>query len=101
MKRPASTMGDMRRGNSQMIGTPATENVIKHGLELINNYVNDYVYSLDIDDMLEQLLKYSYEEKRKFDIIAAMSMSEIADEELMDIVPSQKNSVDNEWQDLG
>jgi hypothetical protein len=96
MKRPASTMGDMRRGNSQMIGTPATEAVIKHGLELINNFVNDYVYSLDLDDMLEQLLKYSYEEKRKFDIIASMEMCELADEELMDIAPSQKNQIDQE-----
>ena len=36
MKRPASTLGDMKRGNSQMIGVPATEAIIKHGLELIN-----------------------------------------------------------------
>ena len=103
MGRPEFAMSTKygKKAQKKLIGVPATDAVIKHGLELINNYVNDYVYSLDIDDMLEQLLKYSYEEKRKFDIIAAMSMSEIADEELMDIVPSQKNSVDNEWQDLG
>ena len=74
MKRPASTLGDMKRGNSQMIGVPATEAIIKHGLELINNFVNDYCYSIDIDEMLEQLLKYSWENKRKFDIIAAMEI---------------------------
>ena len=48
-----------------MIGVPATEYVIKHSLELINNFVNDYCYSMDIDPMLEQLLKYSYENKNK------------------------------------
>lgn len=96
MKRPAASMGDMKRGNSQMIGTPATEAVIKHCLELINNFVNDYVYSIDIDDMLEQLLKYSYENKRKFDIVAALSMSELADEELMDVTPTTVTQVDKE-----
>lgn len=101
MKRPAASMGDMRRGNSQMIGTPATEAVIKHGLELINNFVNDYVYSIDSDEILEQLLKYSYENKRKFDIVAALSMAELADEELMDVTPTTVDQTSAEWQNMG
>ena len=96
MKRPASTLGDMKRGNSQMIGVPATEAIIKHGLELINNFVNDYCYSIDIDEMLEQLLKYSWENKRKFDIIASMEMAEIADEELMNIRPAAQDKLAKE-----
>ena len=59
MRRPKATLGDVRRGNSQMLGVPASEHVIKHGLELINNFVNDYCYGIDSDEMLEQLLKYS------------------------------------------
>lgn len=101
MKRPASTLGDMKRGNSQMIGVPATEAIIKHGLELINNFVNDYCYSIDIDEMLEQLLKYSWENKRKFDIIAAMEMAEIADEELMNIRPAAQDKLAKEWKNIG
>lgn len=101
MKRPASTLGDMKRGNSQMIGVPATEAIIKHGLELINNFVNDYCYSIDIDEMLEQLLKYSWENKRKFDIIAAMEMAEIADEELMNIRPAAQDKLAKEWENIG
>lgn len=101
MKRPASTLGDMKRGNSQMIGVPATEAIIKHGLELINNFVNDYCYSIDIDEMLEQLLKYSWENKRKFDIIAAMEMTEIADEELMNIRPAAQDKLAKEWKNIG
>lgn len=101
MKRPASTLGDMKRGNSQMIGVPATEAIIKHGLELINNFVNDYCYSIDIDEMLEQLLKYSWENKRKFDIIAAMEMAEIADEELMNILPAAQDKLAKEWENIG
>lgn len=101
MKRPASTLGDMKRGNSQMIGVPATEAIIKHGLELINNFVNDYCYSIDIDEMLEQLLKYSWENKRKFDIIASMEMAEIADEELMNIRPAAQDKLAKEWENIG
>lgn len=70
-----------------MIGVPATESIIKHGLELINDFINDYCYSVDSDIILEQLLNYSYENKRKFDIVAALCMAEIADEELMGITP--------------
>ena len=101
MKRPASTLGDMKRGNSQMIGVPATEAIIKHGLELINNFVNDYCYSIDIDEMLEQLLKYSWENKRKFDIIAAMQMTEIADEEMMNLRPASQSKISKEWKNIG
>ena len=101
MKRPKSSLSDIKRGNSQMIGVPATETIIKHGLELINTYVNDYCYTIDSDMILEQLLNYSYENKRKYDIVAAMSMAEIADEELMGFNPKPAHSVEKEWKDFG
>ena len=59
MTRPKSTLGDIRRGNSNMLGVPATEIILKHGLELINQFLMECVYNLNIDIMLEQLLKYS------------------------------------------
>ena len=46
-------------------------------------------------------LNYSYENKKKFDIIAAMQMAEIADEALMVIDPSKINKVATEWKDIG
>lgn len=101
MKRPKSSLSDIKRGNSQMIGVPATETIIKHGLELINTYVNDYCYTIDSDMILEQLLNYSYENKRKYDIVAAMGMAEIADEELMGFNPKPAHNVEKEWKDFG
>lgn len=101
MKRPKSSLSDIKRGNSQMIGVPATETIIKHGLELINTYINDYCYTIDSDMILEQLLNYSYENKRKYDIVAAMGMAEIADEELMGFNPKPTHSVEKEWKDFG
>ena len=104
MTRPdfaVSQKGRMGRAQKRLIGLPATEAVIRHGLDLIGMYVNDYCYSIDYDEMLEQLLNYSYEFKRKFDIIAAMQMAEVADEELSGIPPTVMNSVSRQWQDIG
>jgi hypothetical protein len=39
--------------------------------------------------MLDELLKYSYANKRKFDIIASMQMAEIGDEELFGLKPAK------------
>lgn len=48
------------------------------------------------DEMLEQLLNYSYEEKRKFDIVAALGMTEIGDEAMLgfNVKSSQQLSQD-------
>jgi hypothetical protein len=52
-------------------------------------------------EMLEQLLKYSDEKKGKFDIVAALQMAEIADEELSEVIPIAVKSVENEFKDIG
>lgn len=38
--------------------------------------------------MLDQMLNYSYENKRKFDIIAALQMAEIGDEDMSGLNPA-------------
>jgi hypothetical protein len=38
--------------------------------------------------MLDELARYTDENKGKFDIVAAMGMAELADEELSGIIPS-------------
>lgn len=95
MKRPKATMPDIKKGNSNMIGYPATETYLKHGIELIVNFVNESCYSINIDEMLDQLLKYSWENKRKFDIVAAMIAAELGDEDMLFYQPKieqKKNS---------
>jgi hypothetical protein len=42
--------------------------------------------------MLDQLNRYTDENKGKFDIIAAMGMAELADEELTGIAPTDVES---------
>lgn len=39
--------------------------------------------------MLEDLIKYSYENKRKFDIVASMEMAELGDEDMSGALPTE------------
>lgn len=91
----------MGRGTKRLIGLPATETVIRHGLDLISMYINDYYSEICFDEMLEQLLNYSYENKRRFDIVAALIQAEIADEAMYEITPSVQQSISKQWQDIG
>lgn len=103
MARPeyATTYKNRTKSTKRLIGLPATEAVIKHGLELIGMFINDNCSSIDFDEMLEQLLNYSYEDKRKFDIVAAMGQCEAADEELTGVTPSSLINQNKTWVDVG
>ena len=67
MKRPRATMPDVTKGNSNMHGTPATIKVIEHYRELIYDFCLDYSHTIAFREMLDQLLNYSDEDKKKFD----------------------------------
>lgn len=103
MARPDYAIINKNKGRMQkkLIGLPATVAVINHGLELISMYINDYCWEIDIEEILEQMLNYSYDAKRKFDIIAALGQCEAADEELTGVTPTTKNNLSNEWEDIG
>jgi len=46
-------------------------------------------------------MKYTDENKGKFDMVAAMSMAEVGDEELNDILPKKVEVISKEFQDIG
>ena len=97
MSRPeyAVSVRNKKKSNKRLIGIPGTEAVIKHGLELISSFLSDYYYTIDYPEILEELLKYTYENKRKFDIIAAMSCCEIGDEAMTGILPVKRTEPKN------
>lgn len=104
MTRPeyAVSVKNRKTSSKRLIGIPGTEAVIKHGLELIDSFIQNYYYTIDYPDMLEEMLKYTYENKRKFDIIAALSCCEIGDEAMTGIFPVKKNEItSNNWRDIG
>ena len=102
MARPKSAMTDgAKRSNKNLIGIPSTPAVISHGLELISHFLSDYWYTIDFEEMLDELLNYSYENKRKFDIIAAMQCCEIADEDMTGLTPAMMKTISSQWKDIG
>ena len=60
MARPeyATTVKNRMKSAKRLIGLPATEAVIKHGLELIGMYINEYVSEIDFDEMKTMNEKY-------------------------------------------
>lgn len=101
MSRPQFALTGPKKPNKKLIGVPSTPAVIKHGLELVNNFVNDYWFTIDYEEIVDQLLNYSYESKGKFDIVAALTMAEIGDEDMYGVNPTTITSVKNQWQDIG
>ena len=87
MKRPKATYQDITKVKSTAYGTPATNMVIEHQTDLIANFVEDYGYNLWFEELLVELNLYSDENKRKFDMVAALAMALLADEELNGVVP--------------
>lgn len=98
MSRPeyAVSVKNRKKITKRLIGVPSTEAVIKHGLELIQMFLSDYYYTIDYPDLLEELLKYTYENKRKFDMVAAMQMVEIGDEAMTGITPIKQQQTSKE-----
>jgi hypothetical protein len=101
MKRPRATMPDVSKGNSQMRGTPATLKVITHYRELIYDFCLDYSHTIAFREMVEQLLNYSDEKKKDFDIVAAMGMAELGDEELSFKKPEEREPKGKTFSDIG
>lgn len=100
MKRPRATMSTTR-GNSNMVGAPASVKTIKHYLELIYEFVLDNWNTIEFKEVLEQLLSYSYERKKDYDIVAAMGMAELGDEELTVKRPTAEEPPGKQFRDVG
>lgn len=103
MKRPRVCSGDInnRKRNNNQYGTTATVAMIDHQTDLVRDYIEDYCQNIWFLEFLEQLNLYTDENKRKFDIVAAMALCEVADEELNDIIPKKVETQSNKFQDIG
>lgn len=101
MRRPRATLSDAVKNTNKQYGTPATSAIIDHQTDLIADYVTDYCHLIWFDEMLDELNRYTDENKRQFDIVASMAMALLADEELQGVVPKQTEIVQDEWSDIG
>ena len=91
MRRPQSTANSTKKTNFKQYGVPATEAIIQHQLDLIEQFIVDYSDQIQFPEMLQELMKYSYENKRKFDIVAAFGICLLADEDMIGKVAKVSN----------
>lgn len=102
MKRPRVCYGgDERRRQVNQYGTTATKAMIEHQTDLIADYVEDYCHNIWFIELLNQLNKYTDENKGKFDLVAAMAMAEVGDEDLNGIIPKVYKDISKEFRDIG
>ena len=101
INRPQYALSDQRKRNATLWGTPATVKMIMHGLELVRDYIEDYCQNINYIEMIDQLQRYSYENKTKFDVVAAMCMAEIGDEDMYNLVAKSSDTPKREWNDIG
>ncbi len=101
MRRPQATLQNIKNGNSKSYGTPATATIIEMQTDLIATFVEDYCHTIWFEDVLDQLVRYSNENKTKFDIIAALGMALLADQELTGRAPMIVAPVDDAFEDFG
>lgn len=101
MYRPVATYPAGNNPKRKTIGTPASVAIIDHQTDLIRDYVNDFCHNIWFEEMLDELSRYTDEMKRKFDIIAAMGLCELGDEDMMGVTPRQIENTDDSFQDFG
>ena len=102
INRPRATYPDPNKiPRVRQVGSPATNTIISHQTDLIADFVEDYSHTIWFTEMLDQLIAYNDANKTKFDCIAAMGMTELADEELSGVVPREIEETNDEWQDMG
>ena len=101
MKRPRATLTDIKHGTSKQYGTPATKTIIGMHTDLTADYVEDYCHNIWFEETLQQLAAYNDENKGKFDIIAALGMALLADQDLSGRQPINVIQEVEQFQDYG
>lgn len=101
MRRPRSCLSDITSGRSNLFGAQTSESVIRHQISLIREYCLNYAYEIWFPEVLTELIKYSYENKRKFDIVAAFGMCLLGDEEMTGRVIREHDVTGQSFEDVG
>jgi hypothetical protein len=108
LKRPLVAMpskgekiNGLQKDHSNLIGTPASTNVIDHQDGKVKEYIEDYYANIFFLDLLEQLRDYQREDRRKYDLVIAMGLCELADEDMFGIAARGEDSPTSEFSLFG
>lgn len=83
-KRPTINLGNADPSkHSHLIGTTAGGPIIDHQDQKIAAYIDDFYKEIWFPELLRQLQDYNRDDRTKFDLVIAMGLCELADEDLM------------------
>jgi len=91
----------LQKDQSNLIGTPASANVIDHQDGKVKEYIEDYCDHIFFLDLLEQLRDYQREDRRKYDLVIAMGLCELADEDMFGIAARGEESETSSFETFG
>lgn len=105
MKRPTiatgSKDGERFKAKSNLIGTQASADVIDHQDTKIAEYIEDYCHQIYFKDMVAQLIDYKREDRTEYDLVVAMGLCELADEEYLGILAKPAISETKDFKPFG
>ena len=83
IERPQILVSDGISGNnSRLKGTPANAKAIQMQDSLIKEYISEYYEFILFEDMILQLRDYNKEDRTKSDLVVAMGLCELADNDM-------------------
>lgn len=71
-------------------GIRMTNDIIDYYVSLIKEYLEDYSENIYFVELLKQLSEFTIEKKTKFDLVVAMGLCEILDQEYRGVLPSSQ-----------
>jgi len=102
MKRPTIARGDADPNKiSNLIGTQASTPMIDHMDNKTKEYIDDNYDQMFFTDQLEQCQNYNREDRTKFDLVIAMGLCELADEDKLGSLVKTKVREEDGFQAFG
>lgn len=100
MNQPQSTISSSSRQKRHLTGVTPTKSIIEHQLELIEAYIEENCTEIQFPVLIDELLRYSYANKKKFDTVAAFGIALLADEDMMGKTVRMNNQ-ENKFEHFG
>jgi len=92
---------DPLKGKSSLIGTPASTQYIDYQDGKLAEYIDDNAHNMWFDPALEQLIEYDRADRTPSDLVIAMGLCELMDDDLLGKVAKPSESEVKDLSDFG
>jgi hypothetical protein len=72
-----------------LVGTQMTEKMLAYGISRIKAHLRENMHMMFFREAIQQFYDYTLGQKTKFDLVPAFMLAEIADEDMMEMIPTK------------